>query len=88
MAIHLLIAIIALWLIFVGMYIDPVDLDINTMSINITGNDTDPEQLQQLLRELRTSEARKSAIRASDEVGISIVSQLQKSFVTVIEVYM
>jgi hypothetical protein len=76
MAIHLLIAIVAIWLILVGMYIDPIDLDINTLSINTTGNDTDwsPHQTQQLLKEVLTSEARKSASVASKAVGISFVT--------------
>lgn len=68
MVINLAVAIIATWLILVGMYIDPVDPDKDSAFRNFSANISDAE-LQKQLQDLRNSDAQQSVNLLVDSIG-------------------
>ena len=82
MVIYMGVAIIASWLILVGMYIDPPTTESEEKFLNVTANLSDEELSRQLLV-IRTRDAKESLATIQDSIGnigISINVTLVRRF--------
>ncbi|XP_062506469.1 uncharacterized protein LOC134183037 isoform X2 [Corticium candelabrum] len=85
MVIYMGVAIIASWLILVGMYIDPPTTESEEKFLNVTANLSDEELSRQLLV-IRTRDAKESLATIQDSIGnigISINVTLDIQFETI-----
>ena len=68
MIMHMVVAVIATWLILVGMYIDPPETESELRFLNVSANASEEELSMQLLQ-IRTKNAKKSLTAIQDSVG-------------------